>query len=101
MAAHQTSQKEDFQESEEILETAMNTVHIVGRDNEVKPHKLEDVINQQKMAMGIDTLGAVTLANEATFKALWSKRKTPCLRRTQVQIWTYSEESLTLVEKQM
>ena len=74
-AAHQISQEEDFQESEEMLETAMNAVHIVGRGNEVKPLKVEVLINQQKVEMEIDTEAAVTLVNEATFKALWSKRK--------------------------
>ena len=72
MAAHQISQEEDFQES-------------------------EVVINQQKVEMEIDTEEAVTLVNEATFKALWSKRKAPGLRRSQVQLRTYSGESLTLV----
>ena len=64
MAAHQISQEEDFQESEEMLETAMNAVHIVGRGNEVKPLKVEVVITQQKVEMEIDTGAAVTLVNE-------------------------------------
>ena len=96
-AAHQISQEEDFQESEEMLETAMNAVHIVGRGNEVKPLKVEIVINQQKVEMEIDTGAAVTLVNEATFKALWSKRKASGLRRPQVQLRTYLGKSVTLV----
>ena len=35
-AVHQISQEEDFQESE-LLETAMNAVHIVGHSKEVEP----------------------------------------------------------------
>ena len=35
------------------------------------------MINQQNVEMEIDTGTAVTLVNEATFKALWSKRKAP------------------------
>ena len=71
----------------------MNAVHIVGRGNEVKPLKVEVVINQQKVEMKINTGAAVTLVNEATFKALWSKRKAPGLRRPQVQLRTYSGKS--------
>ena len=48
----------------------MNAVHVVG-----VAIKVEVVINQQKVEMEIDTGAAVTLVNEATFKALWSKRK--------------------------
>ena len=96
-AAHQIGHQKDFQELEEMLETAMNAVHIVGRGNEVKPLKVEVVINQQKVEMEIDTGAAITLVNEATFKALWSKRKAPGFRRPQVQLRTYSGESLTLV----
>ena len=65
-AAHQISQEEDFKESEQMLETEMNAVHIVGVGNEVKPLKIEVVINQQKVEMEIDTGAAVTLVNEAT-----------------------------------
>ena len=90
-------QEEDFQESEKKLETAMNAVHIVGRGNKVKSLKVAVVISQQKVEMEIDTGAAVTLVNEATFKALWSKRKAPGLRRPQVQLRTYSGESLNLV----
>ena len=78
-----------------MLETAMNAVHIVGRGNEVKPLKIEVVINQQKVEIEIDTGAAVTLVNEVTFKALWSKRK--ALGLPQVQLQTYSGKSLTLV----
>ena len=60
-----------------MLEMAMKAVHVVGRGNEVKPLKVEVVINQQKVEMEIDTGTAVTLVNEATFKALWTKRKAP------------------------
>ena len=94
-AAHPISQEEDFQESEDMLETAMN---IVGHGNDVKLLKVEVMINQQKVEMEIDTGATVTFVNEATFKALWSKRKAPRLRRPQVQLQTYSGESITLVK---
>ena len=77
----------------------MNAVHILGRGDEVKPLKVEVVINQQKVEMEIDAGAAVTLVNEATFKALWSKRKGPSLHRPQVQLRTYSGKSLWLVKQ--
>ena len=55
----------------------MNAVHVVERGNKVKPLKVKVVINQQKVEMVIDNGAAVTLVNEATFKAVWSERKAP------------------------
>ena len=45
---HLISQEEDFQESEEMLELAMNAVHLVGRGNKVKPLKVKVKINRSE-----------------------------------------------------
>ena len=47
-----------------MLVTAMNVVQIMGCGNEVKPLKVEVMINQQKVEMEIDTGAAVTLVNK-------------------------------------
>ena len=75
-AAHQTRQEEDLRN--QIRDGNERGTHS-GDGNRVKQHKVEVMINQQKVEIEIDSAAgaAVTFVNKSDFKALWSKRKAP------------------------